>query len=74
MQCLIAGKKAYDEIFFQQIAQDSSAENRVIAHMKATYHFEQTSNTKGAGLRQHYCKHRNILIVLVSGIVSELLS
>ncbi|WGL98310.1 TetR/AcrR family transcriptional regulator [Arsenophonus sp. aPb] len=43
-------EKAYDEIFFQQIAQDSSAENRVIAHIKATYHFEQTSNTKGAGL------------------------
>ncbi|RXK33286.1 TetR family transcriptional regulator [Arsenophonus endosymbiont of Bemisia tabaci Asia II 3] len=43
-------EKAYNEIFFQQLTQDSSAENRVTAHMKATYHFEQASNTKGAGL------------------------
>lgn len=50
MQCLIAGKKPTIKSFFQQVTQDSSAENQVIAHMKATYHFEQASNTKGAGL------------------------
>lgn len=41
---------SYDEIFSKVIAQDSSPEGRVIAHMKATADHDQTSIAKGAAL------------------------